>query len=221
MWFDVIKKPYVIGAEIIDPNELDYSQEVSWKFSKLFQGTQGKSQFGMPYSDKPMHRYMQSTSHWTPILVEAVSYAFFGSLVVMSGHMKGASQYKDKGKPMIKQALKTKQDFRLGMDEGYADYKQGNQEDWQFISTKNKITPRGKELSSEEDYRVPNTPKFDYLPDSRVKELGKELLDNLKNNTLSSKEIEALRNSAGITEREYRLAIKHLMMMLNKHFGGI
>jgi|3_EtaG_2_1085321.scaffolds.fasta_scaffold75589_2 hypothetical protein len=218
MWFDILKKPYVIGAEII--NDSEFPQESTWKFNKLFQGTQGKSQFGWQTSNDPRHSYMQSTGHWTPILVEAIAYAFFGSLVVSGDHMSEASSYKDEAKPMIKQALKTKQDFHMESDRGYANIKQGDREDWQFTGTKKDITPRGRELPTKEDYRVPNTPKFNYLPDSRVGELGKGLLEKMKNDTLTSKEKEAFRNSAGITENEYEGAIKHLEMMLNKYFGG-
>ena len=65
---------------------------------------------------------------------------------------------------------------------------------------------------------MPNTPKYKYLPDSRVGELGKELLQRMKNNSLTSKDKENLKNSAGITENKMADAIKHLEMMLNKYF---
>ena len=67
---------------------------------------------------------------------------------------------------------------------------------------------------------MPDTPKYNYLPDSRVKELGKELLQKMKNNSLSIKDKENLISSAGITEDEMKNAIEHLEMMLSKYFGG-
>ena len=211
MWFDVIKKPYVIGSDLLNPDDMmAIPDTVQWKFNKLFQGSQGKNP-----NVNPNHRYEESTNHWTPILVEAVAYAFFGSFVVPSEK----SSYKDIAIPTIKQALKTDQDFELRHDEGYANYKQGSRDDYMFINHKKNITPRGVELPVDYDYRMPNTPEFKYLPDSRVGELGKGLLKRMKNNTLTSKEIEAFRNSAGI--QELGPAEKHLEMMLNKYFGGI
>ena len=212
MWFDIIKKPYVIDAEILNPKEIDISPEpVRWKFNKLFQGSQGKT-----VNLKPIHSYQDSTLHWTPRLNEALSYAFFGSFVVPTEK----SSYKDEDKPTIKQALKTDQDFQLRMDEGYANYKEGERENWMFIDNKKNITPRGVELPVDYDYRMPNTPKYNYLPDSKVRELGKELLRKMKSNSLNSKDKENLSSSAGIEEKEMENAIKHLEMMLSKYFGG-
>ena len=212
MWFEIIKKPYVINAEILNPKEIEDSpQPVRWKFNKLFQGSQGKTP-----NLKPIHSYEDSTLHWTPRLNEALCYAFFGSFVVPTEK----SSYKDEDKPTIKQALKTEQDFQLRMDEGYADYKQGDRDNWMFINNKKNITPRGVELPVDYDYRMPNTPKYKYLPDSKVEELGKELLQRMKDNSLTSKDKENLKNSAGILEKEMENAIKHLEKMLNKYFGG-
>ena len=212
MWFDIIKKPYVISGDVLNPNELDYPPEpFNWKFNKLFQGSQGKT------SNLPENRrYEDSTYHWTPKLNEALSYAFFGSFVVPTEK----SSYKDEDKPTIKQALKTDQDFELRIDEGYANYKEKNRENWMFIDAKRNITPRGVELPDKIDRRMPDTPKYKYLPDSRVGELGKQLLQRMKNNSLTSKDKENLRNSAGILEEQMENAIKHLEMMLSKYFGG-
>tara|TARA_R100000544_G_C2211107_1_gene51990 strand:- start:224 stop:865 length:642 start_codon:yes stop_codon:yes gene_type:complete len=212
MWFDVIKKPYVIGAEILNPKEIDYSPEPTrWKFNKLFQGSQGKTS-NLPED----RRYEDSTLHWTPRLNEALCYAVFGSFVVPSAK----SSYKDEDKPIIKQALKTDQDFQLRMDEDYADYKQGDRDNWMFINNKKNITPRGIEVPVDYDYRMPNTPKYKYLPDSKVSEVGKKLLQRMESGSLTSKDKENLLNSAGIIEKEMEGAIKHLKMMLSKYFGG-
>jgi len=211
-WFGIIKKPYVISGEVMNPKEINYGdtpQDMKFKFNKLFQGSQGKT------SDlKEIHRHMDSTLHWSPRLNEALSYAFFGSFVVPTEK----ASYKDEAKPTIKQALKTDQDFNLRMDEGYADYKGGDRDESMFINTRRNITPRGVELPSDVDYRMPNTPKYKYLPDSKVGELGKQLLEKMKSNSLTEKEKENLRNSAGITENEMKDAIKHLETMLNKYF---
>lgn len=211
MWFDIIKKPYVIRGEVSNPQDGE-PENMKFKFDKLFQGSQGKT------SNLPENRrYEDSTLHWTPRLNEALSYAFFGSFVIPTEK----SSYKDEDKPTIKQALKTDQDFKLRIDEGYADYKPDeDRENWKFIDTKRNITPRGVELPDDEDRRMPDTPKYKYLPDSRVGELGKQLLQRMKNNSLTSKDKENLRNSAGILEEQMENAIKHLEMMLSKYFGG-
>jgi hypothetical protein len=211
MWWDILKKPYVIHGEIVNPGETDSEPyDMRFKFNKLFQGAQGKT------SNLPENRrYEDSTLHWTPRLDEALCYAFFGSQVVP----EQKSSYKNEAKPTIKQALKTDQDFSMRMDEGYANYK--DTEDkiyWMFIDTRRNITPRGKEFPSKIDRRMPDTPKYKYLPDSKVAELGKQLLQRMKNNSLTSKDEENLRRSAGITEYEMEDAIKHLEMMLNKYF---
>ena len=212
MWWSILKKPYIIGGEVLNPMDASagYPPEpMKFKLNKLFQGAQGKT------SNLPENRrYEDSTFHWTPRLNEAIGYAFFGSFVVPTEK----SSYKNEAKPTIKQALKTDQDFQMRMDEGYANFKQGDREDWMFIDTRRNITPRGVELPSKIDRRMPDTPKYKYLPDSRVGELGKQLLQRMKNNSLTSKDKENLRNSAGITEDEMKDAIKHLEMMLNKYF---
>lgn len=212
MWFNIIKKPYVIQGDVMTPEEANYGyppESMKFKFNKLFQGSQGKTS-----NLSENRRYEDSTLHLTPRLNEAVCYAFFGSFVVPTEK----ASYKDKAKPTIKQALKTDQDFQMRMDEGYADIQEGDREDWMFIDTRRNITPRGVELPTVDDYRMPNTPKYKYLPDSRVGELGKELLQKMKSNSLTSKDKENLRNSAGITEDKMGNAIKHLEMMLNKYF---
>ena len=110
MWFNIIKKPYVIQGNVMNPKEVNYGiepQYMKFKFNKLFQGSQGKTS-----NLKEMHRFMDSTLHWTPRLNEAVCYAFFGSFVVPTEK----ASYKDKAKPTIKQALKTDQNFHLRMD---------------------------------------------------------------------------------------------------------
>ncbi len=214
MWFDIIKKPYVISGEVSNPQDAEHGyppETFNWKFNTLFQGSQGKT------SNLPENRrYEDSTLHWTPLLNEALSYAFFGSFVVPTEK----PSYRDEGKPTIKQALKTDQDFNLRIDEGYANYKQGDRENWMFIDNKRNITPRGVELAADYDYRMPNTPKYKYLPDSKVGELGKKLLQRMESGSLTGKDKDGLKNSAGITEKEMEAAIKHLKMMLSKYFGG-
>ena len=212
MWWSILKRPYIIQGEVINQKDMfagKYPENMKFKFDKLFQGSQGKTP-NLP-ADR---RYEDSTLHWTPRLNEAVCYAFFGSYVVPTEK----PSYKDEAKPTIKQALKTDQDFNLRMDEGYANYKEGDRKNWMFIDTRRNITPRGVEVSSKIDRRMPNTPKYKYLPDSRVGELGKELLYRMINNSLTSKDKENLMRSAGIGEGEIDDAIKHLEMMLNKYF---
>tara|TARA_R100000322_G_scaffold147872_1_gene104362 strand:+ start:56 stop:697 length:642 start_codon:yes stop_codon:yes gene_type:complete len=211
VWWDILKKPYVIRGEIYDNS--GYEEETEFKLNKLFQGSQGKTS-----NLKEIHRDIDSTLYWTPRLNEAVSYAFFGSFVVPFEK----PSYKDLGKPTIKQTLPTKNNKYLDLDTGYgAEVIQDGENPQRIIfKPKREVTPRGRERPSKIDRRMPDTPKYNYLPDSRVKELGKELLQKMKNNSLSIKDKENLISSAGITKDEMKNAIEHLEMMLSKYFGG-
>ena len=88
MWWNILKKPYIIETDE------EYGKEWSWKFNRLYQGSQGE----------------EDTGYWTPRLTEALIYAFFGS------RMK---RKKDVAKPRIKQTIPTKENKFLDYDNEY------------------------------------------------------------------------------------------------------
>jgi len=166
VWWGILKKPYTIETD-----------RDSWKFNKLYQGSQG---------DK-------DTGYWTPQLTEALVYAFLGS---ETGKIKDAS------KPMIKQALMTQENKKLEFDYEYD------------VPIDGKLTPRGIAIDNID---------FKYLPDSRVKELAEETLNNLIDEIdggydgISYDEEEAIKNSAGVSFEEAKTHFEH---MLEKYFLG-
>jgi hypothetical protein len=196
VWWDILKKPYVIGGEIYDNS--GYEEETEWKFNRLFQGSQGK----------------EDTGYWTPLLEEALAYAFFGS---NQAEFEKPLKLKNVGKPMIKQALPTKDNKYLDLDTEYGALVNPSQK--VIFKPKRENVPRGQ--SHHRDI------KYDFLPDSRVKELAIDLLnemnrfEGLKVDQQWMDRMAHLQNSAGITTPEhFKVAEKHLKMMLEKYFGG-
>jgi len=88
MWWSILKKPYIIETDE------EYSRDWSWRFNRLFQGSQGD----------------EDTGYWTPRLTEALVYAFFGSTM---------GRKKDVAKPMIKQTIPTKENKFMDYDNEY------------------------------------------------------------------------------------------------------
>ena len=196
MWWNILKKPYVIEGELYDDS--GYEEETKWKFNRLFQGSQGK----------------EDTGYWTPLLEEALAYAFFGSNVA---EFEKPLKLKNVGKPMIKQALPTKDNKYLDKDTDYGEAISSTQR--RSFKPKRLVTPRG--ISGHQDI------KYDFLPDSRVKELAIDLLnemnrtEGLKVDQQWMNRMSHLKNSAGIQTPEHiKEAEKHLKMMLEKYFGG-
>tara|TARA_Y100000114_G_scaffold38055_1_gene33668 strand:+ start:3591 stop:4094 length:504 start_codon:yes stop_codon:yes gene_type:complete len=167
MWWNILKKPYIIQTDE------EYGKDYSWKFNRLFQGSQGD----------------EDTGYWTPRLTEALVYAFFGSR---------ADELKDISKPMIKQTIPTKEKMFLTYDSDYG-----------WISRKKGSTPRGRPAYFNLEYK--------YLPDSRVKELGKKLLRDLEYDNRKTEVIEALRDSAMLRFDDLRVQ-EHLKKILDKYF---
>jgi len=177
MWFSIIKKPYVIETDKNKPmwTSLGYANfpKRSWKFNRLYQGSQGD----------------EDTKYWTPQLKEAVIYAFLGS---------HTGKTKDVAKPMVKQALGTKENKKLEFDYDYG------------LPIDGELTPRG----------ITTNIDFKYIPDSRVKELAEKILENLIEEIEGGYEIpydeeEAIKNSAGVSFEEAKI---HFEQMLKKYF---
>ena len=101
---------------------------------------------------------------------------------------------------MIKQTIPTKENKFLDYDNEYG-----------ITSSQRDTTPRGRLGYFDGDV------EYKYLPDSRVKELGKELLSNLEYNSIKTEVIEALRDSAVLSFDELRVQ-EHLKKMLDKYF---
>jgi hypothetical protein len=178
MWWSILKKPYIIETDANKPmwtftGYSDFPKQ-SWKFNRLYQGSQGE----------------EDTRYWTPQLTEALVYAFLGS---------DTGKTKDVAKPMIKQALMTKERKILEFDDEYS------------LPEDGELTPRGITTDNFD---------FKYLPDSRVKELAEQTLENLIEEIeggyeISYDEEEAIKNSAGVSFEEAKIHFEH---MLNKYF---
>ena len=172
MWWSILKKPYIIETDE------EYGKDWSWRFNRLFQGSQGD----------------EDTGYWTPQLTEALVYAFLGS---------HTGKTKDVAKPMIKQTIPTKENKFLDYDNEYG-----------ITSRKRDTTPRGRLGYFDGDV------EYKYLPDSRVKELAEQTLENLIEELeggyeISYDEEEAIKNSAGVSFEEAKIHFEH---MLNKYF---
>jgi hypothetical protein len=183
MWWNILKKPYIIETDANKPRltHTGYSNfpKQSWKFNRLYQGSQGE----------------EDTGYWTPKLTEALVYAFLGS---------HTGKTKDVAKPMIKQALMTKEKKLLEYDDEYGSPAQTSLQD-------DVVTPRGIATDNFD---------FKYLPDSRVKELAEQILENLiaeieGRYELSYDEEEAIMSSARVSFKEAKIHFEH---MLNKYF---